>query len=130
MFDNVTIKKFKNDIFHIPIAMKIISIKHDSQAEKLGICANDSILSINGQPARDMIDLMFHSSEEQVTLTILRNTTKFDIVFSGYEDFGFDVEGMRIMSCGNKCIFCFVDQNPPSMRSGIYIKDEDINSLN
>jgi len=28
-------------------------------------------------------------------------------------------------SCHNKCIFCFIDQNPPGMRESLYFKDDD-----
>ena len=28
-------------------------------------------------------------------------------------------------SCYNKCIFCFIDQNPKGMRDTIYFKDDD-----
>ena len=28
-------------------------------------------------------------------------------------------------SCHNKCVFCFIDQNPPGMRETIYFKDDD-----
>ena len=28
-------------------------------------------------------------------------------------------------SCHNKCVFCFIDQNPPGMRDTIYFKDDD-----
>jgi len=31
----------------------------------------------------------------------------------------------NIKSCENKCIFCFIDQNPPGMRETIYVKDDD-----
>lgn len=32
---------------------------------------------------------------------------------------------MEFRRCACNCIFCFVDQNPPGLRSGIYVKDED-----
>ncbi|MCI0515800.1 DUF512 domain-containing protein, partial [candidate division KSB1 bacterium] len=34
-------------------------------------------------------------------------------------------EPIRYRSCGNHCIFCFVDQNPPHLRPTLYFKDED-----
>jgi putative radical SAM enzyme (TIGR03279 family) len=32
---------------------------------------------------------------------------------------------MKIRSCANNCVFCFVDQNPPEMRKGMYFRDGD-----
>jgi len=33
-------------------------------------------------------------------------------------------EGPRI--CRNRCVFCFVDQNPPGVRPGLRVRDDDI----
>ncbi|MBR0085844.1 MAG: DUF512 domain-containing protein, partial [Lachnospiraceae bacterium] len=44
------------------------------------------------------------------------------------EDLGIEFEkGLMddYRSCTNKCIFCFIDQNPPGMRETIYFKDDD-----
>ena len=44
------------------------------------------------------------------------------------EDLGLNFETYlmdRARSCANKCIFCFVDQLPPGMRSTLYFKDDD-----
>jgi putative radical SAM enzyme (TIGR03279 family) len=32
---------------------------------------------------------------------------------------------MSFRACGNKCIFCFSDQNPRGLRKSLYFKDED-----
>lgn len=31
----------------------------------------------------------------------------------------------EMRSCANHCLFCFVDQMPPGMRSTLYFKDDD-----
>ncbi len=38
---------------------------------------------------------------------------------------GVDFEELKCKSCGNHCVFCFVDQNPPSVRETLLFKDED-----
>ena len=63
--------------------------------------------------------------EEDVRLTVHRGSYEFIVGLKGDEDFGIEFEPMKIKTCGNNCIFCFVDQNPPGMRKEIYIKDED-----
>ena len=41
------------------------------------------------------------------------------------DDLGVEFEEMKIRSCANDCVFCFVDQNPPDMREGMYFRDGD-----
>lgn len=38
---------------------------------------------------------------------------------------GVEFAEMEYSCCGNKCVFCFVDQNPADMRQSLYFKDED-----
>ena len=44
------------------------------------------------------------------------------------QDLGLDFETYlmdRPRACANRCVFCFIDQNPPGMRRSIYFKDDD-----
>jgi putative radical SAM enzyme (TIGR03279 family) len=44
------------------------------------------------------------------------------------EDLGIEFENSLMdnyKSCQNKCVFCFIDQNPKGMRDTIYFKDDD-----
>jgi putative radical SAM enzyme (TIGR03279 family) len=38
---------------------------------------------------------------------------------------GIEIEPIRPRGCRNKCVFCFIDQNPPHLRRPLYFKDED-----
>ena len=38
---------------------------------------------------------------------------------------GIEIEAIRPRGCRNKCVFCFIDQNPPRLRRPLYFKDED-----
>ena len=105
--------------------MKIASVKKDSQAERKGLRAGDRIVEIDGSAVRDCIDLMFYGSDDSITMTLHRGTYEFKVMLSGSEDFGFELEPMNIKTCGNNCLFCFIEQNPPGMRKELYIKDED-----
>ncbi|HUT64269.1 MAG TPA: DUF512 domain-containing protein, partial [Anaerolineae bacterium] len=105
--------------------MKILSVKKGSQAEVKGLQSGDIVVVVNNSPARDYIDFMFYGSEERVHLKIQRESVEFSIDLTGYEDSGIEFEPMKITSCRNHCIFCFVDQNPAGMRKEIYVKDED-----
>jgi putative radical SAM enzyme (TIGR03279 family) len=105
--------------------LKISSIKKGSQADSEGLLAGDELLAVNGQPVRDDIDLMFYGAEDMVYLTVRREGHVFEAACNGYEELGVEIEPMQVMNCGNNCLFCFVDQNPPGMRNAVYIKDED-----
>ena len=105
--------------------MKIISVKKGSQANLKGLKAGDKIIAVNKGPARDYIDILFYGSEKDVRLTVHRGTYEFFVELKGDEDFGITFEKMEIKRCKYKCIFCFIDQNPPGMRKELYIKDED-----
>lgn len=105
--------------------MKIISVKRGSQAEEKGLKAGDRVVEVNGGPARDYIDLMFYGSEERVSFRIHRSLHEFVVYLNGEEDFGVEFEPFKMKTCHNRCIFCFIDQNPPGMRKDIYCKDED-----
>lgn len=106
--------------------MFIHSIDHGSPAESAGLMAGDEVIAVNGGPARDDIDLMFYGDDEDVvTLTVRRSSREFIVEFELLDDAGIVFEPMTFRSCGNSCVFCFVDQNPAGMRDAVYFKDED-----
>lgn len=108
--------------------IKIINIRKNSPADRKGLLAGDEIISINGMEVRDYLDYKLYSTDFPLEYIIRRNGETYSLIFDEEEDAydkGIDVEDMKIKHCGNKCIFCFVDQNPPGLRKGLYLKDED-----
>jgi putative radical SAM enzyme (TIGR03279 family) len=105
--------------------MKIIAVAPDSQAERLGIKSGDMIDSVNGHRVNDHIDLMFYADDDDIHMVLRRENSEYSVRLEPAEDYGFDIEPMDFRLCGNNCVFCFIDQNPPGMRKGIYVKDED-----
>lgn len=107
--------------------MKIIGFDTDSLAADAGLEIGDDVLKINGFPCRDIIDYQFHSADEELEIEIVRNDEPwiFDIEKDFDDSLGIIFEDTKYRSCGNNCIFCFVDQNPPNLRSSLYFKDED-----
>lgn len=108
--------------------IKIINIRKKSPAERKGLRPGDEIISINGMEVRDYLDYKLYSSDFPLEFIIRRYGETYSLIFDEEEDAydkGIDVEDMKIKHCGNKCIFCFVDQNPPGLRKGLYLKDED-----
>lgn len=104
----------------------------DSIAAELEIAKGDIILSIDEMPMADMIDYNFMCKSDFLTLEIQKaNTDEIEVIEleKDYdEDLGIIFESAvfdRIKPCLNKCIFCFVDQQPKGLRDTLYIKDDD-----
>ncbi|MFH1008936.1 MAG: DUF512 domain-containing protein [Candidatus Latescibacterota bacterium] len=108
--------------------MKITGVQTGSQAEELGIRAGDMLEMINEHPVRDVLDVWFWMADEEAVLELRRDGESFQVrIEDGEEgDLGLEFEEMTIRGCGNRCVFCFVDQLPPGMRPALYIKDEDV----
>lgn len=107
--------------------MKIKEIINNSPAENSGLKKDDILLSINGEGIRDEIDLRFYSAEESLRVEVKRGDRILvrKVLKTPDSDLGIRVEPPRIKHCGNKCLFCFVDQMPQGLRPSLYVKDED-----
>lgn len=105
--------------------LKIIDIDRSSPASAAGFTKNDTIISINGNLVEDALDFRYYSSEDMLEVILSRNGVERKITVPGEDIRGIDVEELKIKHCGNKCVFCFIDQNPKDLRKTIYVKDED-----
>lgn len=107
--------------------VKIINIEPGSIADELGIRPGDELIAINGKEIRDRLDYRFYESEENLDVHIRQGDEEiiFEIEKDPDEDLGLELEEMKLMSCGNNCVFCFTYQNPRGMRKSLYFKDED-----
>ena len=107
--------------------MKIVAVEPGSIAREVGIVEGDELLEINGQRVRDDIDYRYHEAESAVTLKISHEgeVLIYDIEKDEGDRIGIALEEMKILSCGNDCIFCFVDQNPAGLRNQLYFRDGD-----
>jgi putative radical SAM enzyme (TIGR03279 family) len=100
----------------------------ESLASEAGLRPGDRILSINGHPLRDLIDLDFYQADGEVVLSVESGTEgPVEIAFEKDPDerLGLVVDPPPIKRCPNKCDFCFVDQMPEGQRKSLYIRDED-----
>ncbi len=109
----------------------IAGVMSGSIAEELGLEKGDAIITMNGNPIEDIFDYQFYSQEEYLQILVLTRDGEecmLEIEKDADEDLGiiFDNGLMdSYRSCHNKCIFCFIDQNPPGMRESLYFKDDD-----
>ncbi|MCQ2521440.1 MAG: DUF512 domain-containing protein [Lachnospiraceae bacterium] len=102
-----------------------------SIAEEMEIEPGDEIISINEQIIEDIFDFQFLCMDEEITVLVRKpdgEEWELDIEKEENEDLGVEFENGLMddyRSCHNKCIFCFIDQNPPGMRETLYFKDDD-----
>ncbi len=110
--------------------VKIIGVEKKSLAEKAGVREGDVLVSINGKEIADVLDYRFRLCEKKIVLSLLRDGKPISVKIKKDEDddVGLEFETPLMdkkQSCRNKCIFCFIDQNPGGMRESCYFKDDD-----
>ncbi|TAG89327.1 MAG: TIGR03279 family radical SAM protein [Oscillatoriales cyanobacterium] len=109
----------------------ITKVIPDSIAAEIGFDAGDSIIAINGQKPRDLIDYQFLCADEFLELEVSDakgKTHKLEIEKEYDEDLGLEFETALfdgLIQCNNRCPFCFIDQQPPGKRETLYLKDDD-----
>ncbi|CAM2065819.1 DUF512 domain-containing protein [Sulfidibacter corallicola] len=107
----------------------IKSVAPESLAEACGLEPGDKIYSINGHVIPDSLSFSFNIAMPELYIVVEKaNGDRWDLEVESDADasFGVALEEDDIMLCRNKCVFCFVDQNPKGYRRSLLIKDEDI----
>lgn len=110
---------------------KVSEVLKGSIAEELEIQPGDEILSIDDTQMLDMIDYNFMCKSDFLTIEVKKTDGEIEVIeiekdFD--EDLGIVFESAvfdRVKPCLNKCIFCFVDQQPKGLRETLYVKDDD-----
>ncbi|MGN0629199.1 MAG: DUF512 domain-containing protein [Oscillospiraceae bacterium] len=109
----------------------ISSVEKNSPAAKAGILPGESIVSINGNAIKDVLDYRFYMIDSSLKIEIIGLDGEHRVVSvkkPEYDELGLDFETYLMDKehcCKNKCIFCFIDQMPPNMRETLYFKDDD-----
>lgn len=107
----------------------IDSVAEGSPAANSGIMAGDTLISINGHNISDVIDMMFYGSDPHGKVIVRRDNKILGIeINANIEDgisSGIALKHMKVRTCRNNCIFCFVSQLPKGLRKTLYVKDED-----
>jgi putative radical SAM enzyme (TIGR03279 family) len=99
----------------------------------LGWRTGDQVLAVDGQPVEDELDFRFKTAEEALEVRLRRAEPapgrpplEAFRVAKGYDEpLGVELEEFRIRTCGDDCVFCFVDQNPLGLRETLYFRDGD-----
>jgi putative radical SAM enzyme (TIGR03279 family) len=111
-------------------ALIVSEVEPGSPAARTGVQIGDLLRKINGKPILDILDYRFHASESRLLLTLERNgeTLLLPLRKGMGEDAGLAFEyelGDRVHTCNNKCVFCFIHQQPKKMRRSLYLMDDD-----
>jgi putative radical SAM enzyme (TIGR03279 family) len=109
----------------------ITGVEAGSIAEAVGFEVGDRLVSINGQPPRDLIDYQLLCADEFLELEVLdaagqSHTVEIEKDYD--EGLGLEFETALfdgLIQCNNRCPFCFIDQQPPGKRESLYYKDDD-----
>lgn len=110
----------------------ITSVDPGSPADRAGIQAGETLLSIDRAPVRDVLDYKFYSYDARLTLDLCAadGQTRRSVTVRKREGepLGLNFTHYlmdRMKRCSNKCVFCFIDQLPKGMRDTLYVKDDD-----
>ena len=112
------------------MSVLIKDVIKNSPAYKKGIQAGDILVKISGREITDFLDYQFYTKDNKISVVYERDgkTKAVWIKKTEDEDLGLEFETYLMdkeRRCKNKCIFCFIDQNPKGMRESIYFKDDD-----
>ncbi len=106
----------------------VIQVEEQSIAKEAGLKSGDKIKSINGQEINDQIDFSFNTSDEFLDIEVEKEDGS--IIYSSIQriynkTLGISVIPPEITQCDNACVFCFIHQQPKSMRKSLYVMDDD-----
>jgi putative radical SAM enzyme (TIGR03279 family) len=103
------------------------NVERGSPAYRSGMRRGDLVLSVNGEPVADELDFLFFCTAETNPVKLIRRGRPLSIslVRDSESSWGIAFSAPPIRRCGNRCIFCFIDQMPRGLRGPLYVKDED-----
>lgn len=120
-------------LIHIdrPISRNIIeAVVPGGLGQRIGLLVGDRVLTVNGEPLRDIVDWKYALGVENATLVFERDGEEKSVSFAkdfdedlgvSFSDDLFD----KLHICKNKCVFCFLYQQPKGLRPSLYVKDDD-----
>ncbi len=110
--------------------MKVLRIDSGSEAARVGLMPGDDLIEIDGHAIGDGIDVAHAigwTDEDEVRVEFTRDGKPLEFLLPSVhpEELGITLEQDALRTCGNRCVFCFIDQLPRGLRSALYVKDED-----
>ncbi|MBI4545422.1 MAG: DUF512 domain-containing protein [Gemmatimonadetes bacterium] len=109
--------------------VRIAGVQRGSIAEELRLEIGSRIVRINGEPVRDILDLRFREAEALLELEVAPArggaAVIYEIEKDAAEPLGVLPAPDVVRECANKCVFCFIDGNPPGVRRSLSLRDDD-----
>lgn len=108
---------------------RVVEVREGSPCRGI-VEVGDLLLALSGRRPRDIIDCLEWGDASRVRLELRRGgrdisceVRKEEGVPLGlvFDEPVFD----GVMTCRNRCRFCFIDQMPPGLRPSLYLKDDD-----
>ncbi len=106
----------------------IHTVEPGSTAARAGVVPGSVLVSVNGHPVQDSLDLRFRETAGRVVLVWRDGDgAEHRARLEKPEDLplGLEVDPLKMRACNNKCAFCFAHQNARGMRRALYFKDDD-----
>lgn len=108
----------------------MVDLEKGSPAHQAGLAIGDTVVALNGQYPRDVIEWQRLVDEPELELEIDRGglTMTVEVEKRAGQPLGIDVDAAlfdRVRTCDNHCDFCFIYQLPKGMRRTLYLKDDD-----
>ena len=110
---------------------EIISIAAGSPFDDAGFTPGCRILSVDGNPLRDVLDWRWYADGEEITVAYVDTdgeAGEIDLFRDEGEDWGVEFDGAvfdKIKTCRNACVFCFMHQLPKDVRASLVLRDDD-----
>jgi len=109
----------------------ISAVSDGSPADWAGIRPGDRLLKLDGRVVRDIIDFKIMEADNTLKLLLLTGSgqlRRLKVQKAPEKSLGLNFNPPTIAPlkrCANRCLFCFVNQNPRGLRRSLYIKDDD-----
>lgn len=108
--------------------VRIAEVVAGSIAEELHLEIGSRIVRINGERVRDSIDFRFMEVDGHLEMEVVGTDgarVVYDIEKDEGETIGIVPAPDTIRECANRCVFCFIDGNPPGVRPSLWLRDDD-----
>ena len=109
----------------------VARVEANSPFARAGVTAGDTIVAVDGEQLRDIIDWQWLTDGLTASLTVRDPAGQVrDAALERHlgEPWGADFtevvfDGVR--TCRNRCAFCFMSQLPKGLRRALYLRDDD-----
>ncbi len=108
--------------------LRIHGVEPGSPAARAGMAPGSLLVSVNGHPVQDPLDLRFAETAARADIVWRDGDgAEHRACVEKPEDLplGLGVDPLKMRACNNKCAFCFAHQNARGMRRALYFKDDD-----